>query len=417
MMVTRATQQELDALAARRLELLMDGASELYRATNEQELSSAIADLALAGTGFHRAVVLRHAAVEPEVLCSREPAMRPAAGGFSRSMVKEAASGHAVRLSRGDVPPSQHSICTLGIHSALCCPILLDGSVVGYIYLDSRGTEQPCYPDAVGFGHAVARLAGLCLANLKRGDLQIRQKQLENELRAAREVQTFLGPPAESRIGHVRYVARTHPGRFVAGDLFDIFPLDGDRVAVCFGDVCGQGMGAAILMAAILSHLRAAIAMGGDLVAAVGNINRYLVDHQSLETFATLFVAVLDQRLGVLQYVDAGHGHWMVKRADGSLTETPLPGSIVIGVERDFPYRQASLPVAAGDRLVIYSDGVVEQVTPDGEEFGRSRLLQIVATSPDSAADVALSFEALKTFLGSAGLEDDTTLVSITLES
>src|SRR5205814_10676781 len=121
------------------------------------------------------------------------------------------------------------SIASLGIHSALCAPIVFGAAVVGFLYFDARGQESPVHPEAAGFCQAISRMCGLAMANLKRAELELRQRRLEADLTAAREAQQLIMPPNAGTIGRIRYALRSRPGRTVAGDLFDLVELDDGR--------------------------------------------------------------------------------------------------------------------------------------------------------------------------------------------
>jgi serine phosphatase RsbU (regulator of sigma subunit) len=414
--VQRVPDREIDSLAQRRLEVFINGATAIHQARDEETLASAVLDLLVAGTGFPRAAVLRHigSSEQVEMLACREAGgADPGAFAFSRSLLLEAASGHVARLSRTWDQAYGQSIERLGITQAVAAPILLDASVVGYVYLDARATERPGDADAAGFCHAVARLAGLALSSLKRAELEMRQKRLDADLRAAQVAQEFLCPREEGVVGPLLYAAQTCPGRIVAGDLFDIFAIDDDRVAICCGDVTGQGMGAAILMTAVLAHLRAALARYGEPAPAVNDVNRYIAVRSPSHMFASLWVAVHDRRDGVLHYVDAGHGHWLLRRRGEAPKCGPRPGHLLVGIAADYQYDSAPLELRTGDRLILYSDGIIEHRNADGEEFGDERLIAAVAGADSPAGDVAEALNALRAFIGETAFADDTTIASI----
>ena len=161
----------------------------------------------------------------------------------------------------------------------------------------------------------MARLAGLALANLRRVQLEQRQHQLETEVRAARLAQELITPAESGRVGGLHYAARVRPGSLVAGDLFDVVALEDGRVATLIGDVCGEGIGASVIMAATQSHVRALLARGADPADAVGHVNRYLSAHTAPGKFVSLWLGVFDLERGELTYVDAGHGHWLHRPA------------------------------------------------------------------------------------------------------
>ncbi len=417
--VERISNRELEALAQRRLELLIEGASILHQTSTETELAAAVVGLVLAGSGFRRAAVLRPTGSgdQVEVLAARDLNMdRPADFSFSRSLLREAASGHVARLSRSTDALLGQSIQQLGILCAVCAPITLDSSVVSYIYLDSREAEQPGYDDAAGFCRAVSRIAGLALANIKRTELQRRHERLDQDLNAARQAQAFLWPSEEGVVGALKYAMRMTPGRIVAGDLFDIFPLDDHRVGLCFGDVSGQGMGAAILMTAVLSYLRAAMARLTDPAEAANAVNRYTTERSPANMFVSLWIGMFDDRDQVLHFVDAGHGHWIIKPHGEPPATAPRPQGILVGIDPDFRYVAQSLKLAPGDRFILYSDGVVEHRAPSGEDFGTDRLLSAIAESTTPSEDVSHALASLQEYLGKLVLADDTTLASMEVQ-
>jgi serine phosphatase RsbU (regulator of sigma subunit)/pSer/pThr/pTyr-binding forkhead associated (FHA) protein len=414
--VERVTNRELESLAHRRLELLIDGAAAIQTAETEEALAKAIVEVALSGTGYRRAAVLRHAGSteQVEVVVSRDLADEEGESfTFSRSLLNVASEGHIARLSETHNQPLGQSIERLGIHCALCAPIMLDTSVIGSIYLDARGAEQSAYRDAVGFCHAVARLAGLALANLKRAELEARQKRLDSDLNAAREAQAFLLPPEESTIGGLTYAMKSFPGRIVAGDLFDVFAIDEHRVGICCGDVSGQGMGAAILMTTVLSHIRAALVRYGEPAEATNEVNHSASERSPANMFVSLWVGIYDARDHVLRYVDGGHGHWIVRRAGSPPESGPSPNGLILGIDPDYAYVARELALEPGDRFVLYSDGVVEHRDPSGDLFGPERLLEALEPAATPVDDIAMAMDALRTFIGGAMLEDDTTIASL----
>ncbi|MCH8164504.1 MAG: SpoIIE family protein phosphatase [Planctomycetes bacterium] len=411
--VERVSHREIGSLAQKRLDLLIDGAVAIHQATDEDGLGEAIVQLALAGTGFPRAALLRSVGTDQvEVMVSHGSRQVRGEFTFSRSLIREAGDGHVARLSRRGGQPLGQSIEQLGITGALCAPIVIDASVVGYLYLDSREDEQPGYGDAAGFCHAVSRLAGLALANLKRADLQRRQSRLEQDLKGARQAQAFLCPSGEGEVGPLRFAMQTEPGQFVAGDLFDIFPLDENRVGICFGDVSGHGMAAALHMTAVLAHMRAVLTRYGEPAAAMRDVNRYIAQRSPADMFVTLWVGVFNGATGVLQYVDAGHGYWFVKRSGGTPESAPKPNGLLVGIDSDYLYEAREVTLGGGDRIVIYSDGLVEQTNSQGEQFGKQRAIDLLDRSQSVADDVSSLFAAVKKYAGTI-LDDDTTVASI----
>ncbi len=418
--VERVPQRDLGAMAQRRLDLLIEGAAAIHRATAEAGLARALVELLLEGTGYPRAAILRAlgGTDRVEVIASGD---HSGVGGdgdgdfvFSQSLLREASAGGVARISQQAAARGQ-SIERLGITAALCAAVMVDDNVVGYLYLDSRGAEAPGDADAAGFCQAVSKLAGLALANLMRAELEKRQLRLEEDLRGARQAQAFLGPRADGEVGALRFAGKTEPGRVVAGDLFDIFAVDERLVAVCFGDVTGQGMPAAIQMTAVASYLRAALARYREPAAATAAVNRYLTERTPEHVFASLWVGVLDAEVGTLRYVDAGHGHWCLRRQGAAPEPAGRPGGMLIGIDPDYPYEAVALELRPSDRLILISDGVIERTSPDGEQFGMARALQAMSAATSPAEDVEMLFCASADFAETGTIADDTSVASIEL--
>jgi serine phosphatase RsbU (regulator of sigma subunit) len=412
--------KEFDSLAHQRLALMIEGCAGIYQSDTESKLAQAVIDLIIAGTGFPRAALLRWngSPDQVEVLAFHDHRNTINADfAFSRSLLKASANGSVARLT----PKIEHqygqSIVGLGISEALCAPLSIDTLVIGSIYVDTREGEAPAQPDAASFCHAVSQVASLALSNLKRIELTKRQDHLDADLKIAQEAQNFLLPDAEGIAGNLRYASRTDAGSIVGGDLFDIFEIDKNRTGICFGDITGHGIGAAILMTAVLSHLRTILATSGDPVAAVEETNTYLANHSSARMFSTLWVGVFDAEDNTLEFIDAGHGHWLVCKPDTPPYYPETPGGVIIGIQPNLNYTSASIPFHPGDRLILFSDGLVEQPNAELERFENTRLLEVISQSQTIENDVAMSFKALESFAGSRNFADDTTMASIQVHS
>lgn len=414
--VERVPERELEWATRHRLNLLIECSASINAAANETELVLAALDAAAAGSGYRRAAWIRLNGSEEslEVLGSRTT------GGeadrvfsFSRSLIREAARGQVARLLEG--ADYGHSVANLGIHSALCAPIVLGASTVGLLYFDARGGESAAHPEAAGFCLAIARMCGLALSHLKRAELERRQQRAEADLAAAREAQLLILPPAMGEVLSVRYASLTQPGRTVAGDLFDVVELPEGRVGVCIGDVAGEGIGAGILMATTQSYLHGALTRYGDPAAALEAVNHYLCSRSAMNRFVTMWVGVIEPRTGLVRYVDAGHGHWLLRRRGQPPLRGPTKGGIPVAIEPDYRYRAEELTLGPEDRILLYSDGVLEQRSPQGEQFGAERVAAAVAGSESVEADIRSLFAAVHLFAGTTNLDDDATAASIQL--
>lgn len=459
--VQRVPAKDLSLRAEHRLELLINCAASITAAASEQQLAEAVLDALVSGTGFPRAAFIRRLSGDGgsgtgqvEVVAIRGPETRTAVPGMSgeddpgsrpvpqrliapvvsRSLIQAAADGQVVRLDEAAAPQYGQSVVQLGIQAAICAPVMVDSVAAAFLYLDARRSESHSgragapliESDAPAFCQAVARICALALANLNRHELAARQKQLEDDLNAAREAQRLIMPKSAGKLGPYEYALRSKPGRFVAGDLFDLFPLDGGRVGVFLGDVSGKGIEAAMLMATAQAHLNASLQHTSDVAAAVVEVNQHIAPRVKDGRFITLWAGILDPATGVLTYVDAGHGHCMIRRAGQAPQRLDSTGGLPIGISAEATYPNDTVTLGPGSRLILYSDGLVEQQSPGGEEFGLSRAITALGETTTPGEDVQALFSALLTFATPAGqpgakpvapekvaLSDDVTIASI----
>ena len=402
-------------LAHHRLGVLIDCAATMNSASDEKSLADALLRSALDGTGFHRACLIRPAAGsdEVEVLGYLGSDGQESDLSFSRSLVRMASAGELARLTSDAPVPVGASFGDLRITEAICAPIFVGASVSAYLYLDNRGEEAAVQPDAASFCQMLGRMCGLSLANLKRAELQKRQDQIVAELAAARDAQGLIMPPERGTVNGLTYAMRMLPGSFVAGDLFDVVGLDGGRVAVCVGDVTGEGIGAAVLMASVQAHIHASLLRYGDPAAALNAVNRYITARSTPDRFVSMWIGVFDVPNHAVDYVDAGHGHWLHRPAGRPPQSVKQGGGIPVGIERSFEYRARQLSIAPGDRIIVFSDGIVEQMSPAGDRFGRDRIIETLLDSDTVQRDIDGLLQALETFADGTQLTDDTTIASI----
>jgi serine phosphatase RsbU (regulator of sigma subunit)/pSer/pThr/pTyr-binding forkhead associated (FHA) protein len=400
-------------MAHHRLQLLIDCAGRINEATDERTLATSLLESAIDGTGYGRSALVRLAGDDEgvEILgsCSR-------AGGepdqFSRTLVVRASGGEMVMLESEDAQENWgQSIAELNIHSAMCCPILVDEQVAACLYLDARGGEQEVQADAAGFFLALSQLAGLAMANLRRQTMRLRQREMDEEMNAAREAQQLMVPMHRTELSSVEYEVEFLPGRVASGDLFDVVPLSDERVAVILGDVSGKGVGAAILMAASQSYLHAALLRHESPALAVADLNEFVLARSAANRFLTLWVGIFSPD-GSVVYVDAGHGHWAQVK-DGDVKVHHAAGSPLVGAFDGIVFENVSMRICPGERIVLMTDGIPEQPGPEGEQFGSDRVNAVLAKTRTCKEDVTELLAAVRSWSVLAELADDTTVASV----
>ena len=244
---------------------------------------------------------------------------------------------------------------------------------------------------------------------------EARRDRLEKELQIAREVQAELMPREMPDIPGVQLAGAWHPASEVAGDLYDVFPLDENRWGIVIGDVSGKGTAAALYMAMIHSLILSAARRHPHPAAVLTDVNQTILRQTSTSMFVTVFLAVFDPHKQTLRYANAGHNPPIVRRASGTLESLPKTGS-ALGIFDDLPLSEATVTLEAGDAVVLYTDGVTEAWQPLRKQaYEISRLTAAISAAPNSALGMLKYLEAdLEAFTNGSSQQDDITFLVLT---
>jgi sigma-B regulation protein RsbU (phosphoserine phosphatase) len=204
------------------------------------------------------------------------------------------------------------------------------------------------------------------------------------------------------------------PSRTFTGDFW-YTRQTGDRLWFALGDVAGKGLPAALVMAMIQEELEQRIhscaRAGCDPTTTVRRLHEFLLPLLPRNRFATVAIGWLRDD-GTLRIVNGGHCPPLVLRADGRIEAIDSTGPVV-GVLEASCWTSATLTLGDGDKLLLYSDGVVEASSPDGEEFGHSGIERAVEHAPASARGVATALADAVKLHANGAREDDLTVLVI----
>jgi len=420
-----AVAQPREGTVQRQLKLLLDCAQAAHKASDDRALAEVVLETAVVGTGFANAAFLSPMQSDGSIsVLAHRGVVDGQQPKLSRSLIQQATAGQPVMLS-GDMQAAAHgaSIVSLGISEALCVPIFLEKTLAGYLYLDSRRESEHARAvtpeDAREFAVGVAQLASMAMANLKRMDVQRRFAALQSDVTAAAHAQHWVLPPREGSFGPVSYVGDSRAGRTISGDFFDIVQLDTNRIAFSVGDVSGKGIEASVLMTATQGYLHAALLEETDLAKVVGGLNTYLASRCSEFHFVTLWTAILDTANKMLHYVDAGHGHAALVRGDGTHAALTDGGGPPVGISSNTIYTAAATDFQPGQRVVVVSDGFVEQVShkqpasAKREQFEMEGVLRVLHNTANGQNEVKALFEALRAYAANKPFGDDATAMVV----
>ena len=263
-------------------------------------------------------------------------------------------------------------------------------------------------PEPLGF---LVLIGGLAYTAAQRA-ISREQKlaAVESELATARRIQTSILPRALPTLPGLRLAASYWPMTAVAGDFYDFLPLDQGRVTVLVADVSGHGVPAALIASMLKVAFALQAAQATDPAAILTALNSIL--HGVLDgQFVTAICTHIDLPVHAITYSGAGHPPAiLVRRASGEVLELAENG-LFLGPFRNVSYANARAPFDPGDRLLLYTDGIIEATFSDGEPFGLVRLREFAAAQGNS--EPAAFANALLNTVSIHDQEDDLTIVVV----
>jgi len=241
-------------------------------------------------------------------------------------------------------------------------------------------------------------------------------EQQAREIEEARLIQRGLLPAAFPEMSGCAIAGTWRPAYGFGGDCYDTIKFGSATLAVSIADVVGKGLPAALLMSNLQAAVRAFASEATLARDLCGSVNRLLCRNVASGKFVTFCYCQIDLARRTITHANAGHNPPILARADGRV-ERLSAGGTPLGVFADAPYEQAQTRLAAGDRLVLFTDGITEAQDASNEEFGDERLVSLVverrALAPQPLQ--ASIFDTVNAFTGGT-FQDDATLIVIGIE-
>jgi serine phosphatase RsbU (regulator of sigma subunit) len=327
------------------------------------------------------------------------PASSPVFEGFETHVV----------VDRSQLTPEERHVAqrTAASRSVIC---RRGDEPIGLITIGRKLSREPFDDSDEVFLEAVAGQLAVGLGRL-------RGRRAELEFAQALQIQRSLLPAEIPQIAGVEVAARWQPAREVSGDYYDVLALDDHRLAICIGDVVGKGMPAALLMSNLQAAVKAVATVDADPAAVCRQVRSVVTSNLSGGKFVTFFFAVVDGADRRLRFTNCGHNQPALVRADGSIIRLSEGGPAFARLMREIDYGSGDIELVAGDRLVLFTDGVSEAVDGDGEQFGEDRIVELVVDHRHLPA-ARLETKIADTVLAHAdgALQDDLTLVVVGVE-
>jgi serine phosphatase RsbU (regulator of sigma subunit)/DNA-binding response OmpR family regulator len=396
------------------------------------DLLALVVDTAIELTGAERGfIMLREAQDGLGYRCARNAYKRPLDGSSfqtSRRVPDEVfKTGQRIvinDLDLGDDGEDHSSTRRLGLRSIFCVPLRYlsfhdTGSMsgigrmetIGVLYVDSQSIGAGLSSTQLDALETLASEAAMAIYNARLYRESQEKRKMDEELKIAREIQQALLPSPIKNMPFVSGHSLSVPCREVGGDYFDYFEMEGGRLGFAVGDVAGKGMPAALLTSMIQGMFCAQTLLDLELPAMISNVNRNLVRRGTGNRFVTFFFGILDSD-GHCVYTNAGHNPPFLVRRDGTLEEL-RDGGMVLGLFSAAQYESRTIQFHPGDHALLFTDGVLEALNTEGEEFGEGRLRALLkeharASTPEILARLQ---EAIVAFSANTPQHDDITMM------
>jgi phosphoserine phosphatase RsbU/P len=268
----------------------------------------------------------------------------------------------------------------------LCMPMRdRKGKIIGVFQILNKH-DGAFKKEDENFLEAFSVHASLAIENARLHKDIVEKERIEKELEIAGTIQRRLLPKQLPVLPGYEIDAVARPSKNVGGDYYDLLMLKDGKFAFVIADVSGKGVPAALIVSTLHASLHAYIDGASNLADLVRRLNIIVHENTEAERFITLFMAVLDPDDGTLTYVNAGHNFPFLLRTQQSsihpLTSTGLP----LGMFNTAEFQQEVVKLDQSDYLVMYTDGVTEAMNSSMDEYGESRLRQVMIGSSDKPA-------------------------------
>jgi sigma-B regulation protein RsbU (phosphoserine phosphatase) len=298
------------------------------------------------------------------------------------------------------------------IRSEVAIPLVAQDRVVGVMDLES---ERMAYftDDHVRMLSLLAPQIASSVENARLyEELNQREQRMQQDMKAARKLQSLLLPRQAPAIEGLEIAIRARAAREITGDVYDFSERGEHQSVLAFGDVSGKGAAAA-LYGALVSGLLRILAPQQGPAELLRQLNDALLERKVDAQYATLLVLLWDSQTRVFTMANAGAEPPIICR-NGEITKPRVEG-VPIGLLEDRDYEGVTYEAQSGDLLLLFSDGIVDQLDALGDEFGRGRLSRAVKThcgrAPKQLVDAL--FQELDEYMAGTPITDDQTLIAV----
>ena len=246
----------------------------------------------------------------------------------------------------------------------------------------------------------------------------VERKMLDHELAIAEELQANLLPRKVPQIAGYDVSAYYRPSREVGGDYYDFIEIDADHLGILVADVSGKGIPGSIVMTETRALVKSEAVRTLSPAETLIRVNRVLYNDIKRGMFVTVFYMILSLQKAILSAVSAGHNPMVLWRKASNTCHLVNPNGLALGIDKgplfEKTLKEQKIQLFKGDRFALYTDGVIESMNANHDQFGQNRFYLRVKQLADKSSSEFLSLlvSEIEQHQGSAPQHDDITIVT-----
>jgi sigma-B regulation protein RsbU (phosphoserine phosphatase) len=246
----------------------------------------------------------------------------------------------------------------------------------------------------------------------------VERKMLDHELAIAEELQANLLPRKVPQIAGYDVSAYYRPSREVGGDYYDFIEIDADHLGILVADVSGKGIPGSIVMTETRALVKSEAVRTLSPAETLIRVNRVLYNDIKRGMFVTVFYMILSLQKAILSAVSAGHNPMVLWRKASNTCHLVNPNGLALGIDKgplfEKTLKEQKIQLFKGDRFALYTDGVIESMNANHDQFGQNRFYLRVKQLADKSSSEFLSLlvSEIEQHQGNAPQHDDITIVT-----
>jgi sigma-B regulation protein RsbU (phosphoserine phosphatase) len=294
--------------------------------------------------------------------------------------------------------------------SEMVAPIISNNNVIGVFDLESDDLNAYSEDD-LSILQMLASQVAIIIEKVELQEQLVEKKRLEAQLEIARQVQLELLPDDDPELEGFDISAYVFPTEEVSGDYYDWVQMFDDQLGIIIADAVGKGIPAALLMAFLRASMRSCVQIGYAPHIALAKVGNLLWDSVEAHQFITAIYGILDATNRTFVFSNAGHNPPLLIKPNGEQRFVEY-GDLPLGMFRESRYHQHFIRFEAKQVMVLYTDGIIEAVNEQGEDYGLDRFSQRVLEGIELPAKEMITFirSGVAEFTKRQFLDDDGTL-------